>query len=203
MPSSYPDVRELLQSKGVQPFTEGTKVQEYTLPAIDHDGRTIMDSLKIAIYLDETFPNTPKLIPDGTLPLYRAFQTYTSTAVSGPIFPLLLPRVIDFLDERGSEYFKRTREEVWGPISESINHDEAKVNECWSKATPGLKLVNQMLEDVSGGPFIMGAQRTYADLHLVSILEWWKQSGEEIYQRGVSIAPNLAKLYDACRDIRE
>lgn len=198
---SYPDVRELLQSKGVQP-AEGTRVQEYTLPTIEHDGKVIMDSLKIALYLDETFPNTPRLIPEGTLPFYRAFQTYATTALSGPIFPLLLPRVIAFLDDRGSEYFKRTREEVWGPISESINQDKAKVDECWSKATPGLKLVNQMLDDVPGGPFIMGKERTYADMHLVSILEWWKQSGDEFYERAIKIAPNLATLYDACSDIR-
>ena len=200
--SSYPDVRELLQSKGVQ-AAEGTRVQEYTLPAIDHNGKTIMDSLKIALYLDETFPDTPRLIPEGTLPLYRAFQTYTSMAITAHIFPLLLPRVVDFLDPRGSEYFKRTREEVFGPISESIHQDKAKVDDCWSKATAGLKLVNQMLEDIPGGPFIMGAQRTYSDLHILSVLEWWKQSGDDIYQRGISIAPNLAKLYDACNDIRE
>lgn len=161
-----------------------------------------MDSLKIALYLDETFPNTPRLIPEGTLPLYRAFQTYVTTAISGPIFPLLLPRVIDFLDDRGSEYFKRTREEVWGPISESINQDKGKVDECWSKAEPALKLVNQMLADNPGGPFIMGKERTYPDMHLVSVLEWWKQSGDEFYQKAIKIAPNLGTLYDACSDIR-
>lgn len=173
------------------------------MPAIDHDDKTIMDSLKIAIYLDETYPDTPRLLPEGQLPLYRALQAYTATAVTAHVFPLLLPRVIDFLDPRGSEYFKRTREEVWGPISESINQDQAKVDECWSKATAGLKLINQMLEDNKGGPFVMGAQRTYSDLHLLSVIEWWKQSGDDIYSRGISIAPNLQKLYDACRDIRD
>jgi glutathione S-transferase len=200
---SYPDVRDLLKSKGVPAFEGGTKLQEYTLPAIDHDDKTIMDSLKIALYLDEQFPDTPKLLPDGILPLYRFFQTYTSKHVSGPVFPLLLPRVIDFLDDRGSEYFKRTREATFGPISESINQDKAKVDACWKDATDGLKMLNQMLDDNPGGPFILGKQRSYPDLHILSILEWWKQSGEEFYERAVSIAPNLKTLYDACSDIRD
>lgn len=195
-------MRELLQKKGVEP-AEGTRVQEFTLPTIDHDGKTIMDSLKIALYLDETFPDTPRLIPEGMLPLYRGFQTYTSTCITAHIFPLLLPRVIDFLDDRGSEYFRRTREEVWGPISESINQDKATVDECWEKATPALKVVNQMLADNPGGPYMLGEQRTYFDMHIVSFLEWWKQSGEEFYERATKIAPNLAVLYDACSDIRE
>lgn len=201
LPQSYPDIRDLLQSKGVEP-AEGSKLQHYTLPAIDHNDKTIMDSLKIAIYLDEQFPETPRLIPEGTLPFYRAFQQYTTSALALPIFPLLLPRVIAFLDDRGSEYFKRTREEVFGPISESINQDQAKVDDCWNKAAAGLKLVNQMLQDNPDGPYILGTQRSYADIHLLSILEWWKQSGQEIYDRAVSIAPNLGKLYDASADLR-
>lgn len=177
-------------------------MQEYTLPTIDHDDKTIMDSLKIAIYLDETFPDLPRIIPEGMLPLYRGFQTYTNTCITAHVFPLLLPRVIDFLDDRGSEYFRRTREEVWGPISESINQDKAKVDECWEKATPALKVVNQMLADNPDGPYMLGKQRSYFDMHIVSFLEWWKQSGEEFYERGTKIAPNLAILYDACSDIR-
>lgn len=183
---------------------EGTRVQQYTLPAIDHDGKTIMDSLKIALYLDEKFPDAPRLIPEGTLPLYRALQSYTALSITTHVFPLLLPRVIAFLDDRGAEYFRRTREEAVGyTITDAINQNEAKVNECWEKATAGLKMVNQMLDDNPGGPYILGKERSYADMHLVSFLEWWKQCGDDIYERGVSIAPNLKRLYEACSDLNE
>lgn len=195
-----PDIRELLQSKGVPPGY-GTKLQEYTLPAIEHDGMMVVDSLKIALYLDETFPETPRLLLDGTLPFYRALQAYTFANITLPVIPLQLPRIAALLDERGAEYFKRTREPIFGAISESINQDGAKANECWSKATPGLKLVNQMLSDNPEGPFVMGAQRTYVDLHLLAIVELWRQSGDDIYVRGVSIAPNLGRLREACNDL--
>lgn len=135
------------------------------------------------------------------MPVYRALQAYTFANITLPVIPLQLPCIAALLDERGAEYFKRTREAIFGPISESINQDDVKVNQCWSKATPGLKLVNQMLSDNPEGPSVIGAQRTYVDLHLLAIVELWRQSGDDIYMRGVSIAPNLGRLYEACNDL--
>ena len=52
-----PDIAELLQSKGI------TK-PPYTLPTIEdpNTGAFVVDSLAIATYLDETYPETPKVL---------------------------------------------------------------------------------------------------------------------------------------------
>ena len=68
----------LLQSKGItQP--------PYTLPAIEdpNTGAFIIDSLAIATYLDDTYPNTPKVLTPAVRPLLEEFEHVFSLGSGG------------------------------------------------------------------------------------------------------------------------
>ncbi|KAG9308897.1 hypothetical protein JVU11DRAFT_11357 [Chiua virens] len=69
----FPDISALLQSKGID---QGP----YTLPAIEdpNTGAVIVDSLAIATYLDETYPETPKLMS----PAARALMEHAGNVLS-------------------------------------------------------------------------------------------------------------------------
>lgn len=191
-----------MQSKGV-PSAGGPPVNQYTLPAIEHDGKTVMDSMACAQYLEANFPNTPVLFPSAeSVPFARLVQGHLMLSIRTPIFPYLLPRITALLDVRGAEYFRRTREENFKiTISESIFDDKEKLEQAWTQAKTGLQLVNSMLKDNTEGPFFAGKQRTYSDIILLSFLKWWKRCGDDIYGKVIEIAPEFQKVWDASTDI--
>lgn len=171
------------------------------MPAIDADGKTIMDSWDIAEYIEDNVTDGLSLFPEHSRPLARATYSLFWLRVARPVFPLLLPRVIDYLDDKGAEYFRRTREQAFGPISHDIYKDSARVEKMWTEARPGLQQVDAMLKDNTDGPYLLGNTRSYADLCIVAILEWFKIIYPDSYDRMVSEAPALGKLYDACEEL--
>lgn len=181
----------------------GPPVNQFTLPAIEHDGKTIMDSMACAVYLEDNFPGTPSLFPyPDSVAFARCVQTLLMMSIRTPIFPFLLPRITAMLDDRGSEYFRRTREANFKlTISEDIFQDKDRWDTAWKEASAGLKVVDAMLKDNKEGPFFAGKQRTYADLILLAFLKWWKRCGDDIYAKVTELAPEFQKVWDASTDI--
>lgn len=72
----YPDIAPLVKSFGLPP-NSNSPIVPYTLPTI-YDPRTkraIMDSAKIAKYLDDEYPDTPAVLPKEV----RAYQVSPPT----------------------------------------------------------------------------------------------------------------------------
>lgn len=74
----YPQIESLAQRLGVKPTSlKADRVMpEYTLPII-HDestGVSIANSLPIALYLEETYPGSPRLFPEGSKALRAAWD---------------------------------------------------------------------------------------------------------------------------------
>ncbi|TDL20311.1 hypothetical protein BD410DRAFT_791099 [Rickenella mellea] len=63
----YPDIGPLAKKIGALPTSIGATRELYTVPIIhDHaTGKVASDSFAIAQYLDETYPDQPKLFPAG------------------------------------------------------------------------------------------------------------------------------------------
>lgn len=190
----------LLKSKGV-PERLGGPTEKFTLPAIEVNETTIMDSWSIAEYLEDSFPEGPPLFPYHSKPLARAANTLLIPRSARPVFKFLLPRIIDYLDEKGAEYFRRTREQEFGPILYESAPDEAAIEAMWKAAAPVLQRVGAMLEDNPEGPYFLGETRSYADLCIVALLHTYKVVYNEAYHRIVSISPPLGRLYDACSEL--
>ncbi|KAL0060443.1 hypothetical protein AAF712_012765 [Marasmius tenuissimus] len=80
---------------------------QYTIPVI-HDAKTgewISDSSEIADYLDRTYPDTPRVIPEGTKILQRIFQADATTRMSEVYSNVIRSEVLQFFPKEVVEKF--------------------------------------------------------------------------------------------------
>ncbi|PPQ66398.1 hypothetical protein CVT26_011267 [Gymnopilus dilepis] len=176
----FPDIEALCKKLGIAP-TEPKPTSTgggplYTLPAI-YDPATntyISESLRIASYLDATYPSTPSLFPHNTQGVQAGFCDAFKAHVS-PIFRFGIPQLAGTLSPRSAAYVRQTREEWLGaPIDKILPHGEeakevwAKVQAAWGKADEWYAL------NGGRGVFLMGEKPCFADLLVASFLIWVK-----------------------------
>ncbi|KAH7333809.1 hypothetical protein B0J17DRAFT_674186 [Rhizoctonia solani] len=184
---SYPDIEPTLKQFGVPPTSD--KAPQYTLPMIadpssdpNRKPTYIVDSFKIALYLDDKYsnPRYPALFPPGTRALQRVFAEHASTLIY-PMASTMLPLVgrPGFLDDRGEEYYRRSREARLGKSLEQLAEESrqswGQVKESWDKL--GCLIDSKRSNEVS--PFVMENQISYADLLLVAVFCWVKSAETE------------------------
>ncbi len=116
---------------------------------VDDDGTVVTQSLAIIEYLDETRPDTPRLLPSDAVG--RARVRALSGAIACDIHPLNNLRVLRHIDQ-------------------VFDTDEATRNELWYKhwIAEGMRGVEGMLAGSSAtGEFCHGSTPTMADCCLV------------------------------------
>lgn len=200
---SYPEIRPLLESKGVQAAGTGDSTSEFTLPAIEHDGNVVMDSFAIAKYLEKAFPDRPPVFFAQSQALCVLLTNQLMTHIGRVLFPLLLPRIVALLDDKGADYFRRTREAKFKlAIMEDINKDTERVQKTWESVKQPLSVINDMLKQNTEGPYFYGRTRSYADCILLAFLKWWKRCGEkDFFDKVLELAPEFRKVWEASSDI--
>ncbi|KDQ33913.1 hypothetical protein PLEOSDRAFT_1061513 [Pleurotus ostreatus PC15] len=168
----YPDIEEVCKKIGAAPTR--TVAPLYTLPVI-HDTSTgviLSDGPAIAEYLDKQYPDTPKLFPSGTVALQYGFIAAHADAITS-LFVFALPKANSILNPRSEEYFRRTREQMFGKKMEELTPvGDARVAE-WGKYRDGLGKIDGWIKK-SGGPFVMGDTISFADVTIASFLVWLK-----------------------------
>ena len=173
----FPDVEPVLKKLGAVPTTKKPDGSDmYTLPTI-YDPNTkevVSDSFVIAQYLDETYPDTHKLIPAGTDALQAAYHDFIwSSEVGVPFFMVLMAATCGRLLSPSSEYVRTTREPLFG-----VKLEELSTEEQWKKVEAGLDKLNSYLEKNGKGNdlLILGAQNgiTFSDLQLAGLFMWAK-----------------------------
>ncbi|KAF8878319.1 hypothetical protein BD779DRAFT_1554828 [Infundibulicybe gibba] len=115
----YPDIEPLCKKIGAPPTsTKATGEPHYTLPVIfdPKTKRAISDSAAIAEYLDEQYPETPKLFPT-----VREFA---------------LPQTCVRLRPESQPYFRSTREKMFGMKIEALTPTGAALPR-WVAHNPG------------------------------------------------------------------
>ncbi|BFZ64327.1 hypothetical protein YB2330_005470 [Saitoella coloradoensis] len=193
-PLTYVQIRETL-GKLSEPFGS-TPTTEYTCPAITHNGQTLIDGWRIANYLDEQFPDTPKLFPEGTLPLQQFYQTYINTYVIKHFLFLLIDKVPNvILDEPSAHYFRDTRESMFGKKLEEISKNK---EEHIKNIREGLQPVYAVLKEQ--GTLTGDGNVSYADFITVGLLAWTKQADADAFKEimGMYGDDTLEKLYKKC-----
>ena len=173
----YPDIAPLSKKLGINPTgrrKDGTPL--YTLPAI-HDPSTgiyIADSLPIAEYLENTYPDTPSIFPNGSVALQKAFETTFSQKLDA-IWAFMIPATCLKLNPRSQEYFRRTREISFGKkLEDVVPTGEARTEE-WGKFEKGLDTIHSYLVSTDEkGPYMMGDTISWSDFVIFSYLYWFK-----------------------------
>ena len=175
----WPDIENVCKSIGAEPTT--TKASGgplYTVPFIrdPSTGAVVSDSLKIILYLEKAYPDTPTLFPYHSHSLQIAFGQAAYTALVHSLFHTVALATADSFSPASSEFWKSTRPAHFGEdfrISDHLSVDETE--ELWKALEKGFDTVSSWLDaGTSNGLFVMGDSITYGDAVIAGLLMWPK-----------------------------
>ncbi|KAJ7644284.1 glutathione S-transferase [Roridomyces roridus] len=200
--TEYPDIEGLAITIGAKPTDVRGGSPYYSLPVIQdpNTGAVISDSALIAEYLDEAYPETPKLIPAGTRALQTSFRVaYKHLTEASAQF--IIPSIPDILYPRSREYYVRTREIRFGKkLSEVMPVGDAH-DAAWAQLKAGFTKVSGWMNDDE--PFVMGNVVTFADFVLAGELQWFMKGFGETSPKWQDILTwdggRWAKLLDSLK----
>jgi glutathione S-transferase len=173
----YPDIEPLFRRLGIPADEKATKPDGsplYTVLAI-YDPKTkqyITDSMRIAEYLDQTYPDKPLLFPPGTHALINSFSESIIPKWFNFGVQFLLVKSTLALNDNSAEYFRRTREALLGKTFEELYLTGTAKNVEWAKGRANLEDLGKELKKQGGGPYFLGAQISFADFALAGFFLW-------------------------------
>ncbi|GJF00673.1 glutathione S-transferase [Phanerochaete sordida] len=164
----YPDIEPTMKRLGGVPTDKNPDGSDfYTLPMI-YDPNTkavVVNSATIAKYLDDTYPDTPRLFPAGSDAFQAAFLDTAWASVGVHIFMISILESANHMFPRSHAYFRETREATYGDKLENLASEDE-----WKAVETGLTKWRGYFEaNGEGGDLLfMGTQGTvtYADLHV-------------------------------------
>ncbi|KAJ5352877.1 Glutathione S-transferase N-terminal [Penicillium brevicompactum] len=177
MKVEYPDIKPTLESH-VAPNEKG---MPYSIPTIaSPDGTYVMDSRKIANYIESKHP-LPSLHLDSVYleKVERLWSQYM-----GAIMPIFLPRVPkQVLNQESVPYWNKTREEWIGMSLDQLSQEKGG-QKAWNQAEPILREVTALLKE-NEGPFFLGDTPSYADLTWGSIILFHQALGQDVFDEAL------------------
>lgn len=191
---SYPDIRPILESLGHA--SQKADHSDQTLPAIYHPeslrdkvpgGKVMIESMDIAHHLDglhpgrSLFPSTPTSSKEQTIELvHKVAGVYQKTFGPGKAMKIAIPKVPGYLDERGADYFLRTRTASHPQKKSPVDWPSKDPEEDWKAYEASLEPIADLLARDSSGPFFLGETFSFADAIAVAHMVWF-QRGDEAY----------------------
>ncbi|KAF8625627.1 hypothetical protein AX17_006812 [Amanita inopinata Kibby_2008] len=170
----YPDIQAKCKGLGIGPTEYNQDGSPYySLPAIyDPTTKTaIADSYHIVRYLDKTYPDSPRVMPEGTEAL-QYFPLFShAMGPNTPLWSFALPTTHGILNPRSQEYFRRTREAMLGKKLEDVAPRGEQADTAWKRIKSGYEKLDEFLQ-LSGGPYMMGQTISYLDISIVSWTLW-------------------------------
>ncbi|MFE0758361.1 glutathione S-transferase family protein [Inquilinus sp. NPDC058860] len=137
------------------------------VPVLVHDGETVCDSWRIALHLEERFPDRPSLFgAAAAVPLARFVNGWADAVLSPAIARIILVEIFDCLDERDLGYFRSSREQRFGQRLEEVVADRPAHMATLTQALTPLR--RALAQD----PFLSGAQPAYADYCVFGMFMW-------------------------------
>ncbi|KAL0580045.1 hypothetical protein V5O48_001980 [Marasmius crinis-equi] len=186
----YPDIEPTCLQIGASPTSNSTP--RYTLPVIQDEssssgpGVVLSDSYKILQYLESQYPSTPEgalsLNPDPqrTRTFLSAFRKQLSA-----LWAFAIPQEVGILTPRSEEYFRRTRQEIFGVRKLEELMPKGKEREVrWKKFEEDLGVVDSWVPRDGARVFVGGGGRpTYPDFVVSAIMIWcrtiWGEDSQE------------------------
>ncbi|KAL1705806.1 hypothetical protein EV121DRAFT_258104 [Schizophyllum commune] len=168
----------------------GGPLPEYTVPVIvdPNTGAVVSDSILIAAYLDATYPNRPRILPEGTTALQRVFADDFGMRVTQPLIQWTSLTAMRVFTKRTVEYIRRTREPLLGMSFEAFFTPE-RADQGRKAAIEGLGHFAEALEQQEkatgkASMFVMGDTPSHADFvvagQLMFLRKAYKNGWEEV-----------------------
>ncbi|HLY58278.1 MAG TPA: beta-etherase [Stellaceae bacterium] len=138
------------------------------LPAIVDDGRWVLDSWLIAEYLDETYPDRPRLIGDASVKILTQFLDgwLWRTAIT-PWFGCYIQDYRDLSLPQDHDYVTRTRETMLG--GRKLEEVQAGREDRLPLVPPTLEPFRQLLQE---NKWLGGETPGYADYRALAVFLW-------------------------------
>ncbi|KAG2147442.1 uncharacterized protein EDB93DRAFT_1085549 [Suillus bovinus] len=171
----FPEIKPFYEQHSLAPTTlrsiNGTLTPVHTLPVImdPNTNRLITDSFAIAQYLDEQYPDTPKVLPDNTAALVCAFLTAFHNVIKD-IIVLGSFRGAQKLNPKSKEYYIRTRVERFGIPWEQFATPERREKQ-WNALRAACNTVDGWYA-TSSSQFILGDTPCFADFVVAGLCKW-------------------------------
>jgi len=164
---NFADVVTVVSTLGVPKNEKG---RPFSVPVvITPEGKAIMDSMAIFEYLEKVKPQ-PSLLSADQKEWVEAFYDEFNRSI-GPSMSVVLPLVPTFLDQKASEYFKKSRTEMFGKPLDQLVPDAAEREKIWMQT---FEAINKLGDTFPALRKTIPNERplTYADILLSCYIEW-------------------------------
>lgn len=144
------------------------------VPVLMDEGRCVSGSWSIAEYLDSQYPEQPSLFGDASAKsLTRFFNQWITEVIHPALARVILPDVFQILHEKDKEYFRRTREAMFGQSLESIAGQK-------DEALADLRnLLKPLRSTLLAQPYLAGETPAYADYIAFGAFQWARVSSRQ------------------------
>ncbi len=137
------------------------------VPVLVDGERTVSDSWQIALYLDQAYPDAPKLIDsEQARGVTMAFRIWCEQNVHPAITRIIVSDLIGNLHPKDLAYFRESREKRFGMSIEQFGADR----------NAGLIALRKALDSVRpvfvGQPYLGGPSPSFADYILFGAFQW-------------------------------
>ncbi|MBM3529389.1 MAG: glutathione S-transferase family protein [Alphaproteobacteria bacterium] len=173
------------------------------VPTLDHDGQVVIDSSVIVEYLDEVVPERASFTPRDPVQrakmraLMRFIDEMPAAAVRVPTFNLaFLPRFAAMSEEEFLAFAesKPLRKEFMLAMGRK-GFPDAEMNKAMQRLRRTYERMDAAIAE-SGGPWLLGADITLADVSVMPALVRMADLGRE---GDWADLPRVAKWYEAIR----
>jgi glutathione S-transferase len=136
------------------------------VPVIVDDGHCVHDSWDIALYLDSTYPDRPRLIEPAAMSQTLFIKHWTEASLHLALFRPIVAEIHSILHPKDQDYFRSTREKMLGSRLEQASTDAAAERaRLQSVLEPLRRLLGQQ-------DFIAGAAPAFCDYMPFGALQW-------------------------------
>ena len=143
-----------------------------TVPVLVDGDTVVADSWRIALHLEDTYPDRPSLFGgDAGRALARYFNNWCGLWLTPEIAGFILFDMLAHLDGEDRAYIRRTREPRFGPLDRLNETREAKLP-AFRKALDPLRLT------VKQNGNLHGATPGMADFMVASAFHWAAQASD-------------------------
>lgn len=135
------------------------------VPVIVDGDKAVHDSWKIAVYLDEAYPDRPMLFPEGH-GVARFLNAWADTVQLPGLIRLVVADIEAHLHPKDKSYFRQTREKRLGVTLEEAQADrEARVKDFRN-------LLEPVRATVAAQPYLSGEEPAYPDYIVFGAFQW-------------------------------
>ncbi len=137
------------------------------VPVLVDGSQVLFDSWSIATHLEATYPDRPSLFGGEAARTITLFvNMWTDKVLQPGLAPLILSDIFQHIDPKDRDYFRSSREKVFGAALEDVSKDRDMKVKAFRLTLEPLRAALQAQS------FLAGAAPAYADFIVFSAFQW-------------------------------